>query len=259
MRVISKSVVITGAGAVLLGTCLVISSGGVVSGASQIYSSSGAAPAAKKSCDTVNYCLSEVNKNASGGAIYAQAANDALYVLATDNYGVVSTATNESILGAATNDYGVYGAAVNDYGVFGSATNYGVYGVSSGGGLGGIGVFADASNTGGAFPLWAQREGTGSGYFSVDSYGDGVFTGFVQAIGGYSTVMRMSDGSRADASVTLAPRATIEDTGTARMTDGVGVGSSPKRLCAVARHQPGLSGFPDSRRRYARPLRLAKI
>jgi hypothetical protein len=221
MRSISKSAIVTGAGVVLLGASLALSSAGV-SGASQDHAAAGhAKPAAKaKTCDTNGFCLSEQNEDGAGGAILGDAVNDGVGGVVTNDYGVYGSAQNEFGVYGYAPTYGIFGQA-DDYGVYGEAVNYGLFGVSSGAGTSGIGVYAEAANTGGAFPLWAQGEGNGSGYFSVDSYGDGVFTGFVQAIGGYTEVIRMNDGTRANANVALAPRATIEDTGTARMNDGV--------------------------------------
>jgi hypothetical protein len=71
-----------------------------------------------------------------------------------------------------------------------------------------------------AFPLEASGA-VGSFYTNGD--GDGTFDGSVTAYGGYQTVIRTQGGARVDAGSTLAPLATIEDTGTARMSDGVGV------------------------------------
>lgn len=70
------------------------------------------------------------------------------------------------------------------------------------------------------FPLEASGA-VGSFYTNGD--GDGTFDGTVTAYGGYYTVIRTQGGARVDAGSALAPLATIEDTGTARMSDGVGV------------------------------------
>ena len=70
MRLTSKSVIVTGAGVVLLGTSLALSSAGVVSGASAL------AIQPDASCTSSAYCLTESNFG-KGGAIKGTSATKA--------------------------------------------------------------------------------------------------------------------------------------------------------------------------------------
>lgn len=181
MRPISKSAIIAGAGIVLLGTGLALSSAGAVSGAN-VLRESGLDSDARKKCDTKNYCLSEINKSANGSGIYVSASGFAINSNSTNGFGIQAT--------------GFVGGAFE-------GSNTGLYSLSTG------------------TPLIAC--GTPStGCFYTDENGNGYFAGVVNATGFRQDVM-MKDGIRAAASVPIAPRPTIEDTGTARMIDGVAV------------------------------------
>jgi hypothetical protein len=282
MRLFSKTAIVAGAGVVLLGTSLALSIPAAVSGASQAHSSGSLIEGAKKSgCDTSKYCLTEDNKNPSGGGISASgiigvhAAGGSCSICT----GVESSAGGVGVLGTATNSsasnpgYGVYGVAPN-YGVYGSASEYGsgnysagVYGYDDATYYGsgvygdapgtlGAGVFGEGDNRGGvgvygatsnadAYGIEAYSNGsdgtafdaelastTGTiieanslnnlGEFSVDADGNGTFLGTVTAAG-FKDAVRRRDGARVNASVSLAPSSIIEDTGTARMSGGIGV------------------------------------
>jgi len=241
MRLISKSAIVTGAGVVLLGTSLALSSAAAVWGASSPHALIGRVQPAKKSCNTPHFCILEENQNSNGGGIFGLATNDGLYGAATDSYGTVGVAANYAVYGSATQQYGVYGTASQNaiYGTSSGLLSVGTEGVSTGengvgvvglefngteaaGVLGessGFGVYGQSS-TASAYPF-AGADDDGDLIFTVDSSGDGVFNGYVEAAS-FKESVPARDG-QVSASVALAPRATIEDTGTARMTDGVAV------------------------------------
>ncbi|HZV77082.1 MAG TPA: hypothetical protein VFF63_04915 [Candidatus Babeliales bacterium] len=86
-------------------------------------------------------------------------------------------------------------------------------------GEGATGVWASVFD---GFPLVSVGTSTNDAEFYTDSSGDGVFDGDVYAAG-YGYDIRNNEGTRVSASVALAPRTTIEDSGTAKMTEGLGV------------------------------------
>jgi len=222
MRMIFKTAIIA-AGVVLLGTSLAFSSAGIVSGASQAHDSSSHAQPAAKSCDTSKYCLTEDN-NGTGGGI---SASGVIGVNATGGScsicsGVYSTAAGYGVYASATNSspsspgYGVYGISPN-FGVYGEATSSDGIGVNAVGGPNGEGLAGSAPGAN-AWPLFS---GGSSGDFNTDQAGDGFFDGYVEATSFKDEVPARS--GPVSASVTIAPRPTIEDTGTARMSNGVSV------------------------------------
>ena len=224
MRGISKSAIITTAGVVLLGTGLALSSAGVVSGSNPPESVRQIQPDA--TCMSGSYCLKEANTGGGGG--------------------IKGKAGLNSKSGAA----GMWGLGLgfNSIGVLGQSTGSGGTGlegisttVSDGVGVQGTGAFIGVSalnpsccntfsygvtsqvNDPSSFPIYTFGAGSTSGSFSVDASANGVFDGSVTAFGGYFTALRRNDGVQVRASVPVAPRATIEDTGTARLIDGVGL------------------------------------
>ncbi len=219
MRLTSKSVIVTGAGVVLLGTSLALSSAGVVSGASAL------AIQPDASCTSSAYCLTESNFG-KGGAIKGTSATKA-------------KSGTAAIFGAAFgfNSFGVEGKSTGSggTGVEGISTTVsdgvGVYGEGAGEGViaynpsccskFGYGLTSQVADPSG-FPIYTFGAGASAGSFIVDAAGNGVFDGSVTAFGGFSTSIRKRGGVQVRASVPLAPRATIEDTGTARLTGGVG-------------------------------------
>ncbi|HEY6450409.1 MAG TPA: hypothetical protein VIX60_07000 [Candidatus Cybelea sp.] len=220
MRLTSKSVIVTGAGVVLLGTSLALSSAGVVSGASAL------AIQPDASCTSSAYCLTESNFG-KGGAIKGTSATKA-------------KSGTAAIFGAGFgfNSFGVEGKSTGSggTGVEGFSTTVsdgvGVYGVGAGIAISALnprccntfsyGLTSQVDDPS-SFPIYTFGAGSTSGSFSVDASGNGVFDGSVTAFGGFSTSVRKRGGALVRASVPLAPRATIEDTGTARLTGGVGV------------------------------------
>jgi len=222
MNAIVKKAVITSAGALLLGASLALSSAGVVSGASAAPNSR--AHLAAKKCDTSGWCLEEVNSG-SGNAIEGLSGSSGLGVYGGSNssYGVEgSSSTGDGVYGTtgpSTTTAGVYGESPSAYGVFGDSANF-IGGAFYNDNASFAALVANNENADG-FPFFAESSTTGD-YFEVDAAGNGIFTGFVQA-SAFETVIRSRDGENVGASVTLAPQATMEDTGTARLLDGEGV------------------------------------
>jgi hypothetical protein len=238
----------TAAGAIAIGLAIAISSFGVVR--AEHYS-----PQKKTtfSCSGGTACLTAQSSGANTYALYADgvSANTIQAETSATNgdsaVAGISNATSgraEGLYGASnTGDgiygitnagsssgyAGVYGLSTNSYGVFGQSTNeYGVYGEST---YGYAGVFD--SDAGHAATLYAQNSYT-YGYpleaynsaldtaFWVDYDADGVFSGYVEALGGFKTVQRERDGTALEAFGPESTRATIEDTGTARLEGGEG-------------------------------------
>lgn len=117
--------------------------------------------------------------------------------------GVASGGSGFGVFGVGTASYG---AGVEGYIPAGNSTGLAVVGFTDD-------KSALALDVGGPYS---------GGQLSVDYYGNGVFSGTVTA-SGFDTDVRRPDGSRVIASASLAPRATIEDAGTARLIDGVGI------------------------------------
>ena len=124
---------------------------------------------------------------------------------------------------AKTCDSDNYCLSYDNYGTRGafngiSEANGSIAILGSAGGEGSTGIYATEFD---GYPLVSQG---GDSYeeFYTDSSGDGYFDGAVYAEG-FEYGVRINNRTRVGASVALAPRATIEDAGTARMTGGVGV------------------------------------
>jgi hypothetical protein len=186
MRLISKGLVITSAGSVLLGTSLWFSSAGAVSGASALPTSSGHPSPAKKSCDTKKYCLTE-NNQGSGGGILAEGYSYGVNASASQTGGIAvqgqATGNNSAGVyglggpGASSQmGIGVYGFDNNaaSAGVVGGGTAYGVYG----NGTVGVGVYGTGPGYGGT-----GVAGTGSATFGRGVYGTASASGGIGVYG----------------------------------------------------------------------------
>ncbi len=214
MRLTSKSAIITAAGVVLLGTSLALSSAGVVFGSSppgQIQHDA--------SCSSSSACLTESNTGSGGGIRGTAKGKNSAGVNGAgsgfDGIGVLGKGTGSGGTGIEGTGYvGVYGVANNE----GAAVA--AYNTCTS--VCGTGITSQVSSVYGMPLETFGCCGSSAGDFSVDAAGDGVFEGFVQADGGFTMAIRGRAG-QVRASVPLAPRATVEDTGTARMTAGVGV------------------------------------
>jgi hypothetical protein len=251
VKAIIRGAVISGAGALLLGASLALSSATVVSGARRIHPEATPTFPSTIKCKkpAPNSCLTVQNSN-SGNAIDGVAAKG-IGVSGSSTHGI-------GVDGSSSRSVGVYGESkgVSSAGVAGDGTSSsdGVYGISSSGnGVEGLssssdgvsgnsgtgnGVFGySPSGTGGFFesaganytliaysnvaggsPFSAQGS---SGSFSTDFAGDGVFTGSVTA-SGFIMDIRTRDGAHVEAFSPESTRATIEDTGTARLESGEG-------------------------------------
>jgi len=138
---------------------------------------------------------SRANAHPDYGRVIDKTCDSDNYCFVEDNYGTRGALNGES-------------EAANSIAILGGS-----------GGTGGTGVWASVFD---GFPLVSVGTSTTDAEFYTDSSGDGVFDGAVYAAG-FEYDVRNSQGTRVGASVALAPRTTIEDSGTARMTDGLGV------------------------------------
>jgi len=186
---------------------------------------------------------SGVYSTAAGYGVYASASNSSS---SSPGYGVFGTAPSYGVYGAATGSlgtgvtgtaphFGVYGASTSasgyGYGVEGDSlgeNGLGVFGLSIAGGTSATGVWGEStsmgvvgvSDTNTGYPFVGIDSDTNN-VFVVNNSGDGIFNGYVEATSFKEEVPAQS--GPVSASIALAPRATIEDTGTAQLTDGVGV------------------------------------
>lgn len=171
-------------------------------------------------------------------------------------YGITNTSSYAGVYGLSTNGYGTYGQSKNNYGAYGQSTNgYGLYGQSSANY--GVAAFS-AGDTAAYFEndtesatIFAENEAT-YGYtlstynsttgdeFYVDEDADGVFDGYVLARGGFSTVRRARGGEPLETFGAESTRATLEDTGTARLETGEG----------AVRFDPAFANTIDAARGY---------
>jgi hypothetical protein len=238
MNAIVRSASMSVAGALLLGASMALSSATVVSGANRIH------PDRKNSSITCNKsfanCFTVQNTNELGSAILGEGGGSAIIGESSSNAGVLGSSTsNAGVNGGSSSGYGVFGVGLtsSSYGVYGE-TPYGgypaVYGVSTDGNggyfrndSGGSGedyysLYAENDAGTGGFPFGAQAWSGSSltGYFEVDGGGDGDFSGSVTAAGGYKTEIRSRGGETLAASAAMTAQATMEDTGTARLSEG---------------------------------------
>lgn len=216
---LSSGVVVTAVGVALLGTSLALSSAGGVSAST----TSSSQIERDSSCRSGGYCLVESNSG-GGGAIKGTSSD---------------RASAAAILGQAKgfDSFGLFGQSTGSggTGVEGISTTVsdgvGVYGVGAGEGVVAYnpsccntfsyGIFSSVNDPS-SFPIYTFGAGSSSGSFSVDASGNGVFDGSVTAFGGFSQAVPNREGVALKASAPIAPRGTIEDTGTARLNGGVG-------------------------------------
>lgn len=164
------------------------------------------------------------------------------------------------ILGASTVEYdaGVKGQSYYGDGVdgFGGGNGDGLYGNTSGSG---VGVYGSAPRVGGYFestrsggvglqavaedastdPLNAYNSANHTG-FTVDAYGNGYFSGSVYTHQSPVIDQAARDGGRAGTFTVQSTRATLEETGTARLAGGE----------AAVRFDSGYARLLDFRRGY---------
>lgn len=199
MRLTSKSAVVIGAGIVLLGTSLALSSAAVVSGANQVHDAGGSVQVAKKRCDTSGYCLKESNSGSGGGI------------------NITNNSSTDAALGATNNDLtAIYARSAQYAAIIGlSDANTGVLAESNGSSndAGDSALIAEASNQN--EPLFEAVNTATNGVCTINNVGGLLCTG------GVSNVHHTSTGQRVVAYAAESATQTIEDDGTARMSGGV--------------------------------------
>ncbi len=277
MKAIVKGAVIGGAGALLLGASLALSNAQVASSADRAQPEATFPSKIKCSKATARYCLTVQNRG-SGNAMEGHASSGTgvlgqskssygVYGKSSTSYGVYgSSPTAAGVDGGSSSGEGVQGISSSGTGVYGeSSSGDGVYGISSSGaGVSGhstsaSGVDGSSNNFPGGFfqnsssswatlyalagnsqgwPLWVENNSTGDS-FSVNYDGDGDFTGSVTA-SVYYTAIRKRDGAHVETFGAESTRATLEDTGTARLTNGEG----------AVRFDSAFSGTIDAARGY---------
>jgi hypothetical protein len=248
VKAIIRGAVISGAGALLVGASLALSSVTVVLGANRIHPEATPTFPSTIKCSKVSYCFT-VKNTGRGNAIDGVAAKGIGVSGSgfTGVYGAGTRSNTAGVYGTSTNGTGTYGISNGGYGVWGtSSSSDGVYGISgsdvgvsgnssssagvygySGGALGGffesdssveaLGAQSDAAD---GFPLLVSNSNTGDEVY-VDPDGDGVFDGSVTATK-FIDPQKTRGGPRVEAFSPESTRATIEDTGTARLEDGEG-------------------------------------
>jgi hypothetical protein len=247
MNPIVKGAVVGGAAALLLGASLALSSATVVPGESRAHPDATPTPMKCKSKGASAYCLT-VENTSTGNAILGVAAKGigvaasgltGVYGEGSASntvgvYGTSSNSTGTGTYGLSNGGYGVWGNSASNAGVYGlSGSGYGVYGYSVGNIAGYFESDATPSSSFSPAGLYVQADDSSEnllqvensktgGFFFVDAGGDGGFSGFVQADGGFRTVQRARGGPRVEAFSPESTRATIEDTGTARLESGEG-------------------------------------
>jgi len=255
MKAIVRGAVINGAGALLLGASLALSSATVVSSATRAHPGANPTPAKATTCSLKSgFCLSVENtgqgsalggsansggtgvagSSGSGYGVWAtSASNDAIYgeTLGGAGAGVYGQAegSGAGVYGTSANGAGVTGESTSSYGIQGRSTNYvGVFGYSSNeyaayfeNATGNYAALTVENSAAGGYLLSAFNGSTGDNVL-IDADADGIFDGYVEAYGGFSTVRRARDGLRHEAFGAESTTATIEDTGTARLEAGEG-------------------------------------
>jgi hypothetical protein len=187
-----------------------------------------------KPCDTSSYCIEYDNTGAGGGP-------EATSTSGTGVVGITSASNGDSgVSGIQNGTYGegVYGRSSGGSGVYGQSSLQGasgVYGVMKGtSNNNGNGVTAESADSTGFYnALYAQGDSADTfllyayntftnGNCYIDPSADLACTGSGEFAGGTSSVRRQAGtGRRVVAYASEAPSATIEDTGTASLVNGV--------------------------------------
>ncbi|HVR45958.1 MAG TPA: hypothetical protein VMT95_04925 [Candidatus Binatia bacterium] len=166
------------------------------------------------------------------------------------NYGVLGTSTNKiGVYGVSTKYVGVAGTSNTGTGVVGDSTNsYGVDGYSSNNAAG---FFENDASF--AYTLYAQNDADGApliamaynagqevGAFWVDAGGNGYFSGSVFTMQAPINDQQTRRSGHVGTFSAQSTRATIEDTGTARLVNGE----------SAVRFDPAFAGTLDISRGY---------
>lgn len=228
MKWFFKGTIVAGTGAVLLGTSLGLSSARTVPSASTGQSATRVRPdkssiKCNKGADLDCFI---VDNTGAGNAILGEAGYGA-GVYAASN-------TGQGVYGSAPDGEGVYGFSTNGEGVYGETT-YGLAGYFFSYNSGAAAL--EGANGAGGDPFIAEGD---EGSFEVDHAGNGYFTGNVYTDQPPMTDGRARDGGRIGTFASQSTRATIDDTGTARLTSGEG----------VVRFDPAFAGTIDASRGY---------
>ncbi len=185
MITLSKGAILAGAGALLLGGSLALSSVGAASGAGEIQ------PDKSSSCTKKGPCTSITNGR--GPAIYA----------ASQSSHLNSAAAVEAVANGLIGMHSYSALETGGWSESGSTSYAGFYA---------------SSDAGTGYPFEAYDSSTGNEFYTDES-GDGFFDGSVTA-STYYTAERTRDGGRVGSFLAQSTRATIEDSGTARMMSG---------------------------------------
>jgi hypothetical protein len=202
MKLLSKGAILTAAGAVLLGTSVALSNAGAVFGASQAHAGNAQIAPAKKSCDTSGVCLTESNSG-SGGAITAS--NDSSTTAA-----IGATNGNSTAIYARSQD----GAAIIGLGT----SEAGVVGQSNGTDEDQAALEAQGSTS--STNLFLATNSATGGDCYIDAFADLDCTGTIEGAT-VEGIHRNSGGQRVVTYASESATATVEDVGTARMSDGI--------------------------------------
>jgi hypothetical protein len=199
MKGIAKGAVIGGAGALLLGASLALSSATVVSGALRAHPDNSPLRSSSITCKKNGnaYCFTVTN-NGTGNAIEGHAQNSGLGVhdlssaQASGVYGEATT--GNGLFGQSSSGPGVYGYSAYSYGVIGqSKSSLGVYGLATtsdgvyGQSTSGDGVYGTSTASSYGSGVYGRSPNYGV-YGNSPSYGTGVFgqSSSGVAVGGYS-------------------------------------------------------------------------
>jgi hypothetical protein len=214
MKTIVKGAVIGGAGTLLLGASLALSSANIVSGAIRAHPDDSPRHGRSITCNkngSAN-CFTVTN-NGTGNAIEGHAQNSGFRPLTIPftSSGVYGTSTNQpGLLGQSSSGDGVYGASTSGDGVYGaSSIGDGVYGEATSASYG-SGVYGQSLNSYGvygnspySYGVWGNTssgiavvgKATSSGY-GVNGYSASSVGGFFENDGrGIATLIAQSDAS----------------------------------------------------------------
>jgi hypothetical protein len=217
MKLLSKGAILTAAGALVLGTSVALSSTNAVFGASQPHNANGSAVPAK-TCDTKNVCLTETN-NGSGGGISVSNTSSTTAAIDATNY-------NSTAIYARSAD----GAAIIGLGSAGAGVVAQSNSTDSS-----QGALEAQGSTSSTNLLVATNSATGGDCY-IDAFGDLDCSGSIQG-SVIRTVHRNGAGRRVVAYASESASATIEDVGTARMSDGVANVHIDPAFSSVMAHQ----------------------
>jgi hypothetical protein len=201
MKLLSKSAILTAAGVLAVSTSLALSSANAVFGASQPHNNNPVVPAAK-ACNTSGYCQTTTNKGSGGGI------------------NITNDSTTDAALGATNgNSTAIYARSQDGSAIIGLGTSgAGVVAQSNGTDTTQAALEAQGSTTSTNL-LLAQNSATNNQCY-IDAYADLNCTGTIVG-SALEAVHRNTGGQHVAAFAAESASATIEDTGTARMIDGV--------------------------------------